>query len=509
MTNTGPRLSRWIDRSPKGIFIAGAGLLACLVTLYFFFPRFYFWREIELQIPDLAVYPEVNRAFAALAQLNNPDAKIENPSNTVIEWRLFFPHLGRTLGMNREVFLSLTFVGCWAAASLVVAVMLRELQDRLQAICAALLVCGSAWFFVSTGWLSYNDSWVVLGLTAVAFVRSRISIAAACLTICWIDERFLLVLPTALALRTFIFPRDADWIRSFALDTATAIGASAPYLVIRLVAYFDGSDPNTAAYLSERTTETFPVRRYIEGAWAGLRCNWVYVGVWVWLAARTAPRWWSATAILGTLFSLLVVLKSAGDLHRSAAMFVIVALAGIVMLHRSRPELQAKLIMVLALLNLALPAAHVITTFKIPIYGMFDEWERSERDVPQRLRPEYYNDIAMGSAQANKPNDAITYFDYALRIDPKHRPAIFNKAVLLASRNRVPEAVAVLDTALKEQPDWPDAYFLRGRIREQMGDPRGAASDFDIALGKAKDDWGPRPEVEEHRKRLREAGVAP
>jgi hypothetical protein len=506
MTKIAPPASRWIDRVPAWLFIAGAGLLACLSTLYFFCPRFYLWRGIELGLFDLASYPELNRAFVVLAQLNNPNVRIESPSNNVVEWRLLFPQLGHALGLSPAVFLSLTWVGCWAAAALIVAQMMRMLGDRVQAFCAALLACGSAWFFVSTAWLSYNDSWVVLGLAAVAFTRSRIVLAVTCLLVCWIDERFLLVLPTALALRTFMQPRDDSWLPSFALDLVTASAASTPYLLMRVVAYYNGSDPHTVAYLQERTTETFPFWRYVEGAWAGLRSNWFFIGTWAWLVTRTRPVWWSTTVLLGTLLSFVVVLKSAGDLHRSAAMFVIVAMGGIVMLHRAKPQLTAKALPILALLNLVLPAAHVITVFRIPIYGAFDEWERPERERPIQLTANYNNDVGLRLAQVKQTEEAIAYFDVALKLDPTFHTAIYNKAAVLTNAGRYPQAAALLDSALAKRPDWTEAYYLRARCRERMGNYHAALSDFERALQYAAPTGTARAEIEQSRDRLR-AGI--
>lgn len=488
MTDSPRRTDRWIDRLSPALFTAAAGLVACLVTLYFFCPRFYIWRGIEYGIPDMANHPEINRALVVLEQLKNPDVKIDNPSNTVVEWRLLFPQLGHELGLGRTAFLSLTFFGCWAAASLIAAVMSRRLDDRMQGFWATLLACSSGWFFTSTAWLTYNDSWIVLGLVAVAFVRSRWVLAATCFLECWIEERFLLVLPTALALRTFTFPRDAAWLRTFAYDVLTAVGGAAPYLLARFNAYSDGSDPHTAEYLAARAAESFPLGRYFEGALAGLRCNWIFVGVWAWLAARTSPRWWSATAITGVMFSILVCLKSAGDLHRSAAMFVVVALAGIVMLHRAKPMLCAKALPLLALLSLVLPASHVITVFKIPIYGAMVEWDRSEHILPVNFTPEFYYQRAMQYVQTKQTDQALFYFDYALRLNPKFREATFYKALTMSDIGRRKEAEAVLTAALKVDADWPEGLYLRARCREQLGDYLGALGDYTAAARKAPAD---------------------
>lgn len=515
MPETARRTDRWIDRLSPRWFAAGAGLVACLVTLYFFCPRFYVWRGLDLLADEqprseffaaVASHPEINRAIIVLAQLKNPEIKFESTSNEAVNWRPFFPRLGHTLGLSATTFLSLTFVGCWAAAALIAAVMARQLGDRVQAFWATLLACASAWFFVSTSWLSYNDSWTVLGLVTVTFVRSRWALAVACFLECWIDERFLFALPTALILRTFVQVRDTTWLQTFTYDTATAAAAAAPYLLARLSAHFGGTDPKAAEQVAAgASAAAVPFVRYLEGAWAGLRCNWLFVGVWAWLAARTQPRWWSAMAIGGTLISLLVALRSDGDLHRSAGMFVVVALAGIAMLHRARPALCAKAIPVMALISLALPASHVITVFKIPIYGATVEWDRSHTALPANLTPEFYSDRGVRLWNEKKLDRALFHFDFALKIDPNYRPAIVYKSIVMVDMARYKEALAVLDPALRDHPDWPDAYYMRGRCREQLADPRGALEDYERAVRQAPAESEIRKQAERAAQRLRDS----
>jgi len=60
-----------------------------------FSPRFVIWRG--LHIPEAWFNPEVNRAVNALEQLQDPLGPIDNPSNQVIRWRLFFPLLARCI----------------------------------------------------------------------------------------------------------------------------------------------------------------------------------------------------------------------------------------------------------------------------------------------------------------------------------------------------------------------------------------------------------------------------
>src|SRR4029453_3768505 len=114
--------ARW----PRPVFVAAAALAACLVTVWFFCPRFASWRGVYLEIPELWTWPEVHRAVAVLGQPEDPFARVVNPSNRVVNWRLLFPLLGHYLHMPRGLFLALPQLGCWAAAALFVHVLLRE-----------------------------------------------------------------------------------------------------------------------------------------------------------------------------------------------------------------------------------------------------------------------------------------------------------------------------------------------------------------------------------------------
>ncbi len=205
----GTPAGNWFQRMPYPAFLLSAALVASLVNLFFFCPRFALWRGLDLPTPRV----DIDLAVDTLTQLEDPFARIENRYNRVLQWRLLFPLLGHWLHLPRRLFLALPHVGCLAALALIAHITFREFQQRLLAVLATALAAGCTWFFVSTGWLSYNDSWTILGLVAVALLRSRIVLAAAVLLCPWIDERFLLLLPVCLccgatlSMRTNLFGR--------------------------------------------------------------------------------------------------------------------------------------------------------------------------------------------------------------------------------------------------------------------------------------------------------------
>ena len=57
----------------------------------------------------------IYRAFHALRQLNDPWMPINDATNRVIEWRLFWPALAHMLGLSKGVYLALPHLGCVVA----------------------------------------------------------------------------------------------------------------------------------------------------------------------------------------------------------------------------------------------------------------------------------------------------------------------------------------------------------------------------------------------------------
>src|SRR5262249_12061976 len=159
-------------------------------------PRFDLWRGVGDFIAHRA--PEYGRANALLAQIAAPGEKNFDPMHRVIAWRVLFPVIWHVAHLPPKSLLAMPHVGFVAALWLVALPTYRLFSGWLSAALVTLLFAPLPWFFVSTGWLGYFDSWLVLGLVAAAFVQSRWVLAAACLLTPWIDERFVLALPLTL-----------------------------------------------------------------------------------------------------------------------------------------------------------------------------------------------------------------------------------------------------------------------------------------------------------------------
>jgi tetratricopeptide (TPR) repeat protein len=460
-------------------------LAAALIVLIFFAPRFVVWRG--LGIPDLLGFPELNRAADALRQLKDPLAPIANPSNRVLEWRLLFPSLGSALRLPGWLYLALPSVGCLAALALVGGRLRVAGWRRDEALAVLLLVGSGPWFFVSTGWLAYFDSWLVLALLVVVFGSSRWTLAAAVALAPWIDERFLFVLPACLVVRAWCRARWAlpvlGAVRPWS-DWKTAAVALAPFLAVRLGAAVFGAGGDGAVWrelLAGRSAE-FPWGGALAGVWEGLRFGWLALAVFAVRAARSSPgnRHHAGLLALAVVAALGVMLRLAADFSRSAGVLMPL-LPAVLMLGWWRPDgIRRGFVWCLAGLNLLLPAHHVVNAERVAVRSLWHEWT-AWRSPPELLRADRHNVRATELLLAGRPEEALVPLRQALQLEADFLPAVFNLSRALCQLGRGPEALAAAERALVLDPRHPRAWYLRAEARRLTGDPRGARADLDRA----------------------------
>ena len=184
-------------------WITVASLLSFVVGIGFFCPRYVLWRGLD--IPQARYNPEVHRAYYRLQHIEHPFDPIENENNRAMSWKLPFPLVAHYLHLPRKVLFTLPFISCLLALGLTTYVVLREGGSTLLALLSSMLAATTSWFFVSTGWLSYFDSWYILGLLCVSFIRNKTTLVVYYPLVIWIDELFILGLPLALIVRTVVF----------------------------------------------------------------------------------------------------------------------------------------------------------------------------------------------------------------------------------------------------------------------------------------------------------------
>ncbi|WP_414661948.1 tetratricopeptide repeat protein [Horticoccus sp. 23ND18S-11] len=497
----------WFERSPGWRVVAVSAVGAALITLCFFAPRFWLWPAAGLPLTEfISIEPEFHRAFHALRQLNDPWMPIDDATNRVIEWRLFWPVLAHTLGLSKGVYLALPHLGCVVALLAVAAIVWRATLQALPTAGATLLAATSSWFFVSTGWLAYFDSWLVLALVLASFAQSRWLLFGAALIAPWIDERFIVALPLCIAVRSAgterATPRDRT---AFAWDGAALAAGIAPYIAVRLGVEWTAARGTSRAYWTDRPLVPAPWLPMLWGAWNGLRLGWVAVAFACVAAFRLGRH---RLAVATALAALIVNLCIADDISRSASMAVPVMIAGVLLAWRHRPAQSRRLLPALCAANLVLPAQHVIATWaaptthqSMPILALDAERERA-RNPPEFASPSAYNRRSIDHFQNKSVERALVAADIALAFDPDFAKAIANHGILLYMSGRKPEGTLELDRALQRAPQLYDARLQRAAFRQQAGDLRGALEDVRQALQDMPADWPRRPEAQQYERTL-------
>jgi hypothetical protein len=421
-----------------------------------------------------------------------------------------FPWLGHLLHLPLAVFFALPIVGCWLTAALLVQVLARELRDRQMAELGVALACGGDWFFTSTGWLGYFDAWIVLGLLSVAFVRSRWSLVLSCLTMPWIEERFLIVCPVCWALRSFVFRDEKRPVLALIGDALASAAGLLPFFIVRLPAVFHGGDVSSTGTLFDMFHVQRDWRDLLDGAVMGLRVMWIFVGAFYLLAWRLQPRLWTAAVLTVTALLFATSLLAAGDISRSASAFVPVGVVGLVVAFQCKPDLCRRTLPYLLAASCLLPAVHVVGGGRWSIYRFFDEMQHFNRPSVFVLDAGYYNSLATNLTIQGKFDAALSYFDMALKIDPSNKSMRYNRLLTLRMKGDYDAVIQGVNDLLKEDPANWDAYLTRAICRERKGQPRFALSDYLEVRRRAPPDWPGHAEVEiDGIKRLQDKGVTP
>jgi tetratricopeptide (TPR) repeat protein len=490
-----------LDRPSRGVFVLLGSLGVAAIVLFFFTPRFVLFGGLDLR--DAWSNPEVNRAIDTFKQIEDPFKPTTNATNRVITWRVLFPLVAHYLHFPRLLYLALPPLGCLLVLALALDVLLRRTGDRLLALAGGTLAGSTSWFFVSTGWLTYFDSWYVLGLCVVTFVRSRIALVLVCAATPWIDERFILALPLCLLVRGMLFdqlvPRPSKrWL----IDVALVLGVTGIYVAIRLAALATGNDPTSGAHLEEAVDHPRSLLRMLEGLWHGLRLLWIGVVLFVWLECSRRHPLATAVLIVTLLVTVLVNLLIANDLSRSTSALVPAGLAGVMLAARqySVPRF-AHAIVALAIVDLLLPARHVITVFTVPIRYLYTEID-NYLSPPMVLRSDFYIQRGGMFAQQNQLERAIHDYTTALQLDPRQATAYNNRGVVHARRGEWPEAEADYRAAMDIDPHMGDAYLNRAQLRIERRDTTGAIEDLDKALEVTPPQWPSRQAAAQLRAKL-------
>lgn len=482
-----------------------------LATLACFCPRFWLWPVAGLPLPEfISIQPEFHRAFHALQQLEHPWMRIDDGVNRVIEWRLFWPLVAHSLGLSAMAFLSVPFLGCLAALGATATIVARATADRATTVWITGLVATSSWFFVSTGWLAYFDSWLIFALLLASFARGQTLLVVTALLAPWIDERFITALPLCLAVRALERARDTSRARvSFARETALLVAGIVPYLAVRAGAEFTGARSTSASYWHDRPLLPAPLWALLWGLGHGLRLGWIFVLAGAAAAFRARQN---RVAVVVAAVTLAANVSLADDISRSSSVAIPALVASLLWLRQVRPAAIRRALPVLAGCNFLLPAMHVIAApgttavvHSVAILSAHAELERA-RHPPEFASAAAYHRRSMDHFQNQSLERALASAEIARRLDPGFAKAIANRGILLYVTGKKKEGLAELDRAIALAPDLYDARMQRASFRQQAGDLRGALEDVRQALQHMPTDWPRRADAQQFERNLAAQG---
>jgi hypothetical protein len=368
------------------------------------------------------------------------------------------------------------------------------------AFCAAGLLGTGSWFFVSTGWLTYADSWSVLGLLVVACSPSRAWVFIACLLEPFIDERFILGLPLVFVLRQVFLDRYRDGVDRQSLSQALrdlgsiSVGI-APYLLLRLIDVHRG-DGSFASYMHTRVHELsdVPISLYARflGVWMGLRAGWALVIALVIVVCLGRPRGPAviAAVVLGVLIIFTTVLSQviAADTGRSASILWPAAVVGLMVIMRARPNWARQALPALLGVNLILPASYVFLNKTPPLLYFYAQLKAC-RDSAHVFDPSEWLNRADAFMKQNQWPQALHQLDIALQLDDRLVGGWIDRAIVNVQLGNIDAAAHDADAALGLDPNLPDALFVRGIAYYHQHDITNARRFFEEALNASAPDW--------------------
>jgi hypothetical protein len=482
----------------------GIAITAGIISTFFFCPRYQYWKGIVLT--DGPIATDYGRAVATFRQVDNPWAPIAYPMHKVIAWRLLFPLVWHYLSLPSWLLLIMPHIGCVLTLWLAAWLTQNRLDDWGYTWMSVALSAMLPWFFVSTGWLGYFDSWLALGMLTVSFVPSPWALACACLLTPWIDERFVLALPLCLIVRVIILHGiDRIPLRQLFRDSILVAVASLVYPAIRLAALVRG-DLITSNYVSSHWDEIqrVPWTDFLEGLWSGYRAAWVVIlgGIYFWW--RRAGWLWGAAFLAAIAISAIGSLFIAADMSRSTMIVLPALLLGIWMCHTLQPKTFKWALPAALAANLLLPAAHVMWNMRIPIY--YFHAVRAFK-TPSFLDPQVYLQQGQASLEQGKLTEANTAFETALKLDDRFAPAVVYRGLTRLRQDDLTGASRDAQLALTFEPGSPDALFVRALIAKRRDDTASAKADVQSALKKAPADWSLRSQAQGFLEELNKQGL--
>lgn len=468
-------------------WLLATGIFALL--LIFFSPS---WGAFRLwsHVPELSGMLEVRRGVSVLAQVEHPGAEIADPLHRAIQWRLFFPVVGHVLSLPPTLFFGLSHVGCLLVLGYLVALLRRANFGWADAALATVALGSASWFFTSTGWLGYFDSWLALALLFAAFAETRWIVWLACLLAPWIDERFVVAAPLALLCRWLRRPEKTDLKRDAAIPAAL-LGV---FLFVRLglLSSRSASGATVGSYLGARDYLDAPLARIALGIWEGLRAGWCFAVAAVILLWKQRGR---SLALGGVMLALVALgLATTQDYSRSMTMLLPAAVLGLLLAHEAAAAWLPRALFISAGIALVLPAHHVMNDAVNPIFNL--QHELSVLDHPPAIAmPELYELRAIHEMERGEFVKADSDLALAIKLAPNPASPAKQRGILAATQGRWTDARTYFSTMATHDSQNPDAWFMCAQASNALGESAAARTEIDRALSLAPADWKTRPDV--------------
>jgi len=319
------------------------------LSVLFFAPRLWLMRDY---LPGTFQW---DRAHTFLLQCEAPFRRDIEPA---MLWRLLPPFVCHVLGLRGWAAFAIPWLGAVAATFYVARLHIQRLADARFVFGGTLLFATTSAVLVPIGWLGLNDGWIWLGLLAAAFARSRWTVLIACLLCPFVDERFIIGLPLALAVR------NTDSRARFNWRILVPLIGLLPYVAVRLAFSFDPaiSGPTKGFLTASLHQAVFLVPWAPLAWWMGLRAAWLPA------ASACLERPWLLGG--GAAATLVVCMMLASDMSRSAAILTPLVLLGGFTFAARRPDLAPRVALTTGIANVLIPAAHVTLTKFDPINNL-------------------------------------------------------------------------------------------------------------------------------------------
>ena len=310
----------------------------------------------------------------------------------------------------------------------------------------------TSWFFVSTGWLAYFDSWYVLGLLVATFSRSPYAAAAACLLSPWVDERFVLALPLVVLVRGISAGMLEGGIsKRFRSEGMLFFALMVPYCSLRLIALFSAQDVGSAAHLRNHFATVHHAGEVIYGLWSGLRALWAFVMAAPVLLVGRGRVVQAGLLVVLVAATLAASVSMATDLSRATSTVVPVAVLGII---------------------LALKASSRLAWWRLPRHWRSICWR--QRDMSSRDGNEGARILPLH-----------VELDRVKRPPPQLAVLQLNRAMNLGKQRQPKHALAAIEAAIEIDPRLPAVHLCKGMLLDELGRTAEAAACYDRAVSLA------------------------